>query len=345
MKAKLLAGLRAATLLVLAGALEPGPARGAEGGATFRLEGKKGLGKGKHVVLVSGDEEYRSEEVMPMLCRLLATHHGWTCTVLFAINRETGEIDPKTTDNIPGLEALDRADLMIIFTRFRRLPAEQAQPIERYLAAGKPVIGLRTATHAFLYDDPRHPFARWHHQSKVPGFEGGFGRRVLGETWVAHHGSHGKESTRAVPVRGQEKHPILRGVSDVWGPTDVYRVNLPLPGDSTPLMNGLVLAGMSPGDAPVTGPKNEPPMPVAWTKTYEITPGKRGRVFTTTMGSAQDFASEGLRRLIVNASFWAVGLEKKIPARAKVDVVGTYEPSPFKFGGHKPGVKPADLPR
>jgi hypothetical protein len=321
------------------------PAAAPASTTSYTLRGRKGLARGKHVVLVSGDEEYRSEEALPMLCQILAVHHGWTCTVLFAIDPATGAIDPGKTDNVPGTEALDRADLLILATRFRRLPPAQMAPFERYVAAGKPIIGLRTATHAFAFPEADSPYARWHHASKVPGWEGGFGRRVLGETWVAHHGAHGKESTHAVPVKGQERHPILRGVRDVWGPTDVYKVNLPLPGDSLPLLEGLVVGGMRPVDAPIEGPKNQPPMPVAWTRTYAVTPGKRGRVFTTTMGAAQDLANEGLRRLIVNAALWAVGLEAKIPSAAKVDLVVPYEPTRFKFGGHRPGRKPSDLPR
>ena len=117
-------------------------------GATVVYEGDAGPGKGKHIVLVSGDEEYRSEEALPQLGKILARHHGFKCTVLFAIDPETGTIDP-TASNIPGLEALDSADLMVIFTRFRDLPDEQMKHIVDYLDAGKPVVGIRTATHAF----------------------------------------------------------------------------------------------------------------------------------------------------------------------------------------------------
>ncbi|MHC4489790.1 MAG: hypothetical protein ACYSW7_11560, partial [Planctomycetota bacterium] len=108
-----------------------------------------GAGKGKHIVFVIGDDEYRSEDSMPMLAKILAVHHGFKCTALFAINKETGEIDPKTLDNIPGLEALKTADLMVIFTRFRELPDEQMKYIIDYTNSGKPIVGLRTATHAF----------------------------------------------------------------------------------------------------------------------------------------------------------------------------------------------------
>ena len=112
-------------------------------------KGKKGPGKGKSVVLISGDEEYRSEEAMPMLAGILSRHHGFNCRVVFAIDPKSGLVDPNNRTNIPGLEVLNEADLMIIGTRFRALPDNQMVHIDSYLKTGKPVIGMRTATHAF----------------------------------------------------------------------------------------------------------------------------------------------------------------------------------------------------
>jgi hypothetical protein len=303
--------------------------------------GHDGPGKGKHVVLISGDEEYRSEETLPQLGKILAVHHGFKCTVLFAVDPQDGTIDPNRNDNIPGLEALDQADLMIIFTRFRKLPDEQMKHIVDYVQSGRPIIGLRTATHAF--DLPESTtYGRYGWRSKQ--WDGGFGRQVLGETWISHHGAHGKQSTRGLIAPGAESHPILRGIKDgdIWGPTDVYGVRLPLPGDSQPLVLGQVLEGMQPSDKPLEGSKNDPMMPLAWTKTYDAAGGKRGRVFTTTMGASQDLASEGLRRLLLNATYWAVGLEDGIPEKSKVDLVGPYNPSPFRNNGFEKGRKPSD---
>src|ERR1700720_1854191 len=101
--------------------------RAADPGVVY--EGGEGPGKGKHIVLVSGDEEYRSEEALPQLGKILAKHHGFKCTVLFAIDAKDGTINPNQNDNIPGLEALATADLMIIATRFRNLPDEQMKHI------------------------------------------------------------------------------------------------------------------------------------------------------------------------------------------------------------------------
>jgi len=305
------------------------------------FDGSDGPGKGKQIVLVSGDEEYRSEETLPQLGKILAKHHGFKCTVLFAIDPKDGTINPECVSNIPGLEALKTADLMVIQTRFRDLPDEQMKPIVDYVESGRPIIGIRTATHAFDIKKSK-TYSRYSWQGKE--WDGGFGRQVLGETWVDHHGHHGSQSTRGIVAPGAGEHPILRGIhdGDIWGPTDVYEVRLPLPGDSKPLILGQVLAGMRPADKPAQGKQNEPLMPVAWTRTYAGAV-KPARVFTTTMGASQDLESEGLRRLLVNACYWALGMEEKIPAKAKVDIVGEYQPSPFKFGGHKKGVKPADL--
>jgi type 1 glutamine amidotransferase len=306
------------------------------------FQGGDGPGKGKHVVLVSGDEEYRSEEALPQLAKILSKHHGFQCTVLFAIDPKDGTINPNKNDNIPGLEALKTADLMVIFTRFRNLPDDQMRHVAEYVQSGRPIIGMRTATHAFNLKRGSG-YAEYSWQNK--DWPGGFGKQVLGETWVSHHGDHGKQSTRGVLAPGAADNPILRGIKDgdVWGPTDVYGVHLPLPGDSKPLVLGQVLTGMKPTDEPVAGPKNNPMMPVAWTKSYTGTSGKVGRVFTTTMGASQDLLSEGTRRLLVNACYWAVGLEDKVPTKSNVEIVGEYKPLPFGNDRFKKGVKPADL--
>jgi hypothetical protein len=303
-------------------------------------EGTEGPGKGKHIVLISGDEEYRSEEGLPQLGKILAKHHGFRCTVLFSVNPETGEIDPNNQNNIPGIEQLSSADLMIILTRFRVLPDDQMKYVADYVESGKPILGLRTATHAFNND--KGPYAKYGWRAKE--WDGGFGRQVLGETWISHHGQHGGESARGIIAKDQANHPIVKGIADgdIWGPSDVYGVRLPLPGDSQPLVMGQVVAGMKPTDPPVEGAKNDPMMPVAWTKTFSPADGKQARVFTTTMGAATDLESEGLRRLVVNAAYWCLGMEDQIADKSNVAIVGEYKPTNFGFNGFKKGVKPGD---
>lgn len=360
----------------------------------LRYSPADGDGRERHVVLVSGDEEYRSEEGMPMLARMLSTHHGFRCTVLFAIDPETGIVNPHANTNIPGMEALEDADLVFIQTRWRVLPDEQMEPLDRYLQSGRPVIGLRTATHAFAPSKELHRkvlgYLRAARQAEDPeavplpeigpeewsaydhygdgytgpreGWRDGFGRLVIGERWVAHHGHHKHESARGVVSEDARDHPILRGVAgdDIWSAADVYTVRLPLPGDSLPLVLGRVmkrageyneedaLYGMRPTDSePVEG-KNDPMMPIAWTKSYQLPGGTQGRVFSTTLGSSTDLLEAGVRKMLMNAVFWALGEEDSIPEGGAVSsLVGEF--SPTRFNNHPPEywterqVRPADF--
>ena len=316
-----------AALFALFALLTPSPVPAADWAA---YEGREGPGKGKRILLLSGDEEYRSEEALPMLAKILAVRHGFTCTVLFPIDPAQGTIDPINQTNIPGLEALDSADLCVMALRFRELPDAAMKHFVDYVNAGKPIIALRTSTHAFAYGrNKQSPYAKYDWQSKE--WPGGFGQQVLGETWVSHHGDHGKESTRGVINDEFMAHPILRGVVDIWCPTDVYTV-AHLPKDTSVLVWGQVLSGMKPDDLPVHGPKNQPLMALAWVRNYTGEAGKPSKIFTTTMGAAVDFENEGLRRLVVNACYWAVGLQEQIPAKANVDYVGAYQPTWFGFG-------------
>ncbi len=299
--------------------------------------GGQGQGAGKHIVLIAADDEYRSEELIPQLAKILSVHHGFRCTVLFAMDREKGVIDPEVVDDIPGLEALEGADLIVLFARFRELPDTQMKRIMDFIESGRGVVALRTATHAFRYQDRiDSPYARYSFDSLEP--KGGFGRQILGETWVAHYGKHQEESTRGLIPEEAKDHPIVQGCQDIWGPSDVYAIST-LSGDSRPLILGQVLTGMSPQDAP--NPEKEL-VPVAWTKSHRGARGKVSRIFTTTMGHAEDLKSEGFRRLVVNACYWAAGIEGQIPAQSQVDLVGAYAPSPIGFGDHRLGVRPQD---
>ena len=304
-------------------------------------EGKAGPGLGKHIVFLTGDEEYRSEEAGVALGRILAERHGFKCTVLFAINSADGTITPTILNSIPGIEALDSADLCVMALRFREWPDEQMKHFVDYVNSGKPIIGLRTATHSFNYVKNKESlYAKYSWANK--DWPGGFGQQVLGETWVNHHGHHGVESTRGLINDEFKSHPILRGVTDIWGPTDVYTVSH-LGKDAKVLVWGQVLTGMKPADPPLDGPKNNPMMPLVWTREYTGEKGKTAKIVTTTMGAAIDLENEGLRRLLVNACYWTLGLEDKISAQSSVEPVGEFKPLSFGFGKHKKDVKPADL--
>ena len=298
----------------------------------------QGTNENKHIVLVSGDEEYRSEEALPMLAKILAIHHGFKCTVLFAIDTETGIINPENQTSIPGLHHLETADMMILFTRFRELPDQQMKYIIDYTNQGKPIMGLRTATHAFNYTrNLQSPYAKY--DFKNEDFPGGYGRQVLGETWINHHGHHGKESARGIINEEMATHPILQSVQDIWGPSDVYTVNN-LTGDAQVLVWGQVLIGMESSDDPNL---DKPKMPLAWIKTYTGDAGKTSRVFCTTMGASVDLENEGLRRLLVNSCYWCMDMEDQIPAESQVDYVGEYTPTFFGFGTYQKGMRPSDF--
>lgn len=298
-------------------------------------EGKEGPGKGKHIVFVSGDDEYRSEEACPMLAKVLAVRHGFKCTVLFAIDPKTGLIKPDYQENIPGTHLLKDADMMVMHARFRDLPEDQMAPIIEFTNSGKPIMGLRTSTHAFNVKKADSPYAKWTWTSKQPA--GGWGQAVLGETWISHHGNHGSQSTRGVINAGQAEHPILRSATDIWGPTDVYGV-IHLQESDNILVRGAILTGMKPDDKPIDGPKNNPMMPLVWTREYKGETGKVSKVICTTMGSSTDLESEGLRRLVVNGCFWSLGLD--VPAKANVEYVGEYKATAFGFGKYQKDLKP-----
>lgn len=313
-------------------------AKAADDAKWVTYEGGEGPGKGKYIVLISGDEEYRSEEGLPQLGKILAVHHGFKCTVLFSQNPDDGTIDPENQTNIPGIEHVKDADLIIMLLRFRELPDSDMKIIDDYVNSGKPIIGLRTSTHAFNYSRNKNsPYAKYSFNSGGE-WKGGFGQQVLGDTWISHHGGHKSEATRGIINPEFKDHPILRGVKDVFGPTDVYGVRN-LGDDANVLLRGQVVAGMKPDDPPVEGAKNDPMMPVFWTRIYKGNQGKETRVVCTTMGASVDLENEGLRRALVNSVYWCLGMEDKIPDLSNVEIVGEYKPTFYGFGSFTKGVK------
>lgn len=295
-------------------------------------EGKSGAGVGKHIVFLAGDHEYRSEETLPALARILAKQHGFKCTVLFNVDQESGEIVPGNS-NMPGLQALKSADLAVVFLRFQNFSSEQMRHFDEYLNRGGPIVGLRTATHAFKMKSGE-PFSKYSYDSKHAEYALGFGHQVLGQTWVGHYGRNHQQSTRITIVEGKESHPILRGVKDVWVQAGGY-VGKPTDGDV--LTMAQPLNGMTPA-SPVDVTK--PPMPSEWTRSYTSASGKAARVFTSLYGTPEDILNDGYRRLLVNGCFWAAGLEDSIKADANIEFVGPFNPNTFNGGGHAKGIKP-----
>ncbi len=238
-----------------------------------------------HIVFVVGENEYRSEVTMPALAKVLEDHYDFRTTVLIDDVLQGGD-----ENNINGLDALETADLLVLYLRFRQLPDDQLALLQKYIDSGGPILAFRTTTHAFAYEEEDERATKWN----------SFGARELGAPWIYHYG-HGA-STDATIVGN---HPILAGVSPTfhvrsW--TYHVRPNYP-PKDAQVLVQGrpVLPEGERGGDETVN--------PIAWTHTHS----GGGRVFTTTMGHPEDFRVSDFRRLIVNGVYWC--LESEAPRR------------------------------
>jgi hypothetical protein len=293
-------------------------------------------------VLLAGDEEYRSEESLPMLARILSERHGFKCTVLFS--HDEGVINPNNGASLGKPEALDTADALVLGLRFRKWNEAALAKFDAALKRGVPIVATRTSTHAVAGIPKDSAFVAYNWNAN-----GGFGRNVLGETWVSHWGNHKSEATRTAVEPGAEKLAILNGVGQIFGDTDVYEAHPPA--DVQVLLRGLVLKGMNPEDPlserskPRSDKKeqgvNAPAMAVAWTREVPNAAGTKNRVLTTTMASASDLKDESLRRLLVNGVFWGLGLE--VPAKADVTPLVEWKPSKYSFNMFHPGLKAEDF--
>jgi len=286
----------------------------------------------KHIVLIAGDEEYRTEESMPMLAKILSARQDYNCTVLFSFGPDGADyIDPNNQQGLRGLDALDSADLLIIGTRFRRPSPEQAKHITDYLNAGKPVLGIRTATHAFNGDGSFESISYAQ-----------FGLKVLGEQWVSHHGRHKHEGTRGVIQPKRAEHPILNSVQNVFAPSDVYGV-VHLTDDDLVLLRGAITETLDPQSKTLEDDqRNDPMQPFAWLHQYETPDGKgTGQSFCTTGGASVDFLNEDLRRLIINAACHLLGHD--VPEKMNVDFVDPFYPSFYGFISDKSYWKNANM--
>ena len=299
-------------------------------------EGEAGPGKGKHIVFLASDHEYRAEEACPALARILAKRMGFKCTVVFGVDKE-GYIEAGSSI-VTGLEALEKADLFFIFARFLNLPDDQMAHIESYVERGGPVCGLRTSSHAFKIPGDSK-YAKYDFKSKAAGYENGFGHQILGNTWVGHYGTNHKQGTRIETIPEQRSHVILTGVGETAFTHAGGYVGKAAP-DFTVLTNSQPLVSMDPT---AEADPNKPPMPSTWTRSYAAKDGTKHRVFHSTQGASQDFLDDNYRRLVLNGVLWAIGMEKEIKADLDFSFVGPYNPSKFSFNGHVKSVKPSDL--
>lgn len=311
------------------------PASGAD---RVVYEGDSGPGKGKHILFIASDHEYRGEETCPAIARIMAKRYGFKCTVLFG-QTEDGLIKPGSS-TIPGIETIDDADMLFLFLRFVHPEDAWMEKFEGYLKKGGPVLGLRTTTHAFngLEGEYKH-----YNYKGAKDFVGGFGRQVLGETWnpklgAGHYGRNHTYATALNIVPEQDGHPIMRGVKDMHAMAGAYSA-VPMP-NSTILATNQVLDSMEVGAGPL---KDKEPQPAAWVRNYSLNGGKAGRSFCTTQGASEDILSEGVRRMIVNATLWCMSMEDHIKADADVSFVGPYNPTTFNFKPSITDAKPGDI--
>ena len=236
-----------------------------------------------YIVFVTGDEEYRSEESMPMLAKLAERELGARTRVLFAVD-SAGFVNPNVNDNIPGLEALDSADMMVCFLRWRNLPEDQAKYITDFAESGKPMVGFRTSTHSFKYEgDPEREYLN----NEWP-------TAVWGQQWIVHHGhfedGHDPLSTVSL-LDGAKEDPILNGVA----PFDAYSWLYHVDGGEwsiNPNTKQLLKARSLRSKHEAEGRLDQYPIenPVAWTNNYQ-----GARVFFTTLGHPYDWKNENMR--------------------------------------------------
>ena len=237
--------------------------------------------------------------------------------------------DKDKRHNIPGLEHLAKADCVIWLSRFLQLPDEQMKHFHDYFDSGKPLLALRTANHGF-----------WKGKPYIKDGATVELRELLGGKFMGHHGGWHRESTRGILVSENSEHPILKGVKDIWGTSDVYRCHsdkFPFGQDCTALVMGQPLVDLSRDAEPN---KKKQPLPISWVKPWVGNKGLTSRVFNLTMGSAKDFENEGVRRLTINAVYWGMGLEDSIDANRSVEIVGPYKPLRSGFNYEKFGVQP-----
>ena len=265
-----------------------------------------------HVVFLVGDAEYRSEITMPAFAERLEDSFGFKTTVI-----HDEEITSSDENRMVGMEALDDADLVVIYTRFRRWPQANLEALEAYLASGRPIFGFRTSTHAFNYrqGDPRH---RWN----------AFGAQVLGAPWIRHYG-HGS-STKAQVVKREAAPELLAGVPDRFAVRSwTYHVKPNHP----PIGTRVLMEGtpVFPNDREV---KAEMVNPITWT----MNTAAGGRVFMTTMGHPEDFHVAAFRRLIGNGVHWALGRE--IPKATLPDFPKVSHPDDMQDDEEEEGEKP-----
>ena len=230
-----------------------------------------------HIAFLIGEDEYKTEITLPEFAKKQLEPRGVRCTFVFA--------DAKDKNSFPGIDKLKDADLVVLSVRRRVPPTDQLAVVREYLESGKPLVGIRTASHAFsLHEKPDG----W------PGFD----KEVLGGDYRMHYDNAPDKGPATVMsiVEGASKNPILTGIPAEFSSKSHLYKNKALAKDATPLLRGRI------------GPNGNETDFVAWTHVF-----KGGRIFYTSLGYIDDFKEEPFRRLLTNGIFWA--LDRPVPAR------------------------------
>ncbi len=227
--------------------------------------------KRPHLVIISAEDEYRTEVTLP---EFAAKHLGRDFKVSFVFETPSKKYD------LPGIEVVNDADVLLISARRRPIPKEQLDVIRKYVASGKPVVGIRTASHAF------------HARDKQPeGLDAWveIDKELIGGNYQGHTSNTSKGIIRPL---ADVKHPILTGIEpkEFTSGGTLY-LNTPLDPKATELMRGRIEG-------------NDKHEPVAWT--FDRKDG--GRTFYTSLGHLDDFHQPAFQRLLLNGIFWAAGL-------------------------------------
>ncbi len=234
-----------------------------------------------HLVMIIAEDEYKSEQTLPSFAKANLAE-DFRLTFLFA--------DEQDPNSIAGLEALRTANVVLMSIRRRPLPQSQLDQIRAYIAAGKPVVAIRTSCHAFCLRGarPAEGLAEW------PEFD----QQILGCHYRDHHGND--VPTFVTTSEGASEHPIMRGMPPtewrVFG--SLYRI-LPLGETAVPLMMGRAADKV-------------PHEPVAWINC----PASGNRVFFTSLGHPQDYRIPAFVRLLRDGVYWAaeMGIPDRDPA-------------------------------
>ncbi len=242
------------------------------------------------VVFLIGEDEYKTEKTLPEFAVKELEPLGLRCTMAIA--------DPKTPHDFPGALALDDANLLVLSVRRRAPKADEMALIRHYIEAGKPLVGIRTACHAF---DTRGKAPPGHLEWTS------FDPDVLGGHYTGHHDNNAPPTIERAP--GSQDHPILAGVSTPFPAAGSLYKTSPLANSAVPLLMGKA------GNLPVE--------PVAW-----INHKATSRIFYTSLGHPSDFDRPEFRRLLKNAIFWALDRQPAPQAKDRTTAAGNINSPP-----------------